>query len=49
MGLGLARGVGDEAGDFLEIALAGVQVADDDFQLGEAVEQGRQASLLLAR
>ena len=47
--LGLGDGVGDEAGDFLEVVLAGLQVADDDFELGQAVEQGRQPALLLGR
>ncbi len=49
VGLGLGDGVGDEAGDFLKIVLSGLDVADDDFELGEAVEQGGQPPLLLGR
>ena len=41
MGLGLGDGVEDETGDFLKVVLSGLHVADDDFELGEAVEQGR--------
>ncbi len=47
MGLGLRQRIGDQAGHFLKIVLAGLQIADDDFELGQAVEQGRQAALLL--
>ena len=49
MGLRLGNGVGDEAGDLLEIVLSGLDVADDDFELGEAVEQGRQLALVFGR
>ena len=49
MRLGLRDGVGDDAGHLLEVVLAGLQVANDDFQLRKAVEQGRQAALLLGR
>ena len=49
MGLGLRDGVGDETGDLLKVVLAGLDVADDDFKLGEAVEQGRQPPLLVGR
>ena len=34
MRLGPRNGVGDKVGDFLKIVLAGLQVADDDFELG---------------
>ncbi len=47
MGLGLAAGVGDEAGDFLEVVLAGFEIADDDFELGEAVGAGAGSRRLL--
>ena len=49
IGLGLGNGVGDETGDLQEIVLAGFDVADDDFELGEAVEQGGQSALLIGR
>ena len=47
--LGLRDGVGDETGDFLKVVLPRLDVADDDFELGEAVEQGRQPPPLLRR
>ena len=49
MGLGLGDGVGDEAGDLQEVVLTGFEVADDDFELSEAVEQGGQSALLIGR
>jgi hypothetical protein len=42
VGLGPGDGVLDEAGDLLEVGQAGLEVADDDLELGEAVPQGGQ-------
>ncbi len=47
MRLGLGDRVRDQAGDLLEVVLAGLQVADDDFELRQAVEQRGQAAPLL--
>jgi hypothetical protein len=49
MRLGLRKGIGDQMGHFLEIVLARFQVADDDLELSQTVEQRRQAALLLGR
>jgi hypothetical protein len=49
MRLGLRDGIGHGPSDFLKVVLAGLQIADDDLELGQAVEQGRQAALLFAR
>ena len=45
--LGPRQGIDDDTGYFLEIALARLQIADDDLQLREAIEQRRQPALLL--
>ena len=47
--LGLAVRVADQTGNFLKVVLTGLQIADYDFQLREAVKQCRQAALLITR
>ena len=49
MCLGLRDGIGDQTGHFLKIVLARFEIADDDFELGQAVEQRGQAALVLDR
>jgi hypothetical protein len=49
MRLGPRDRIDDESRHFLKIVLAGFEIADDDFELSQAVEQGRQSALLFDR
>jgi hypothetical protein len=39
---------GNDSGHFIEVLLSGVELADQQFQLSEAIKQGRQVALLIA-
>ena len=49
VGLGTRERVLDQLGHLGKVVLARFQVADDDLELGQAVQQCRQPAALLAR